>query len=294
LASPSTIAGWIRSEFPANGTRSVEEAVEAVLLAHGESSYSASAQSLDVSDSVLGLLRSNATDNVTFAFSPSDPRRLVGKARVRSGDPEVATRVRARISLLFTLREALAALNPCDFERLCASLMTLNGAVDSHAGCASGDGGIDIYGRIAIREYAAGLPSDLLSPLFLGRRPILFLGQCKAIGVGGSVGRPALAQFRADAASCLAKYAGAKKAPPHRVPATYYVTAEPVVTYFFTTGEFSADATGSDVALQMTLVDGRSIAEALLFHAIGFMDSEAGPTVSQEALKEFASAGCGT
>lgn len=242
---------------------------------------------LEVADTVLAHLRADPAKNLTFQFA-ADGRRLVGKARQRAGDPEIAARVRARIGQLHELRLAVAALTPCEFERLSAALMLLYGASDAHAGCAGGDGGVDVYGRIPVRNYSSGLPSDVLGQLFLAQRPLMFLGQCKSIGIEGAVGRPELAQFSADVRSCLSHYSGAKRPPPHRVPDSYFARDETAVKLFFTTGVFSADAAGSDVALNTFLVDGVAIAEALLFHAVGFVDTEIGPTVSADRLREFA------
>lgn len=285
--SPADIARRLRRDFSPTASQSIEEAVETVLATDGLSRFEAASVALEIADTVLAHLRADPVKNLSFHFS-ADGRRLVGKARQRAGDADIAARVRARIGHLNELRLAVASLTPCEFERLSASLMLLYGATDAVAGCASGDGGIDVYGRIPVREYSDGLPTDLLGRLFLARRPVLFFGQCKSIGIEGGVGRPELAQFSADVASCLSQYAGAVKPPPHRVPAAYYARNEATLSLFFTTGGFSADAIGSDVALGIFLIDGLAIAEAMLFHAVGFVDTGSGPAVSPEKVREFA------
>lgn len=260
--------------------------IERVLQQHGVARFAASAEAIAKTDKVLTELQSRRSQDLPFDFHGSNDYRLVGKQRNRPTDSATATTVRERLPLITQMLDAVFACGDVIFEKICAGLMHLSGASDAHAICSVDDGGIDIYGRLPLRIPEAGISQNLIETCLLNKR-YLFLGQCKCYSRATLIGRPDLDSFHGAAGHCLSQYDGNPRPPSHRVPSTFYRKNEPCIRLFFTTADFAGTAVGAAISMDIILINGKQIAEFLVYHNIGLSGCN-DITVDQARLIEWA------
>jgi hypothetical protein len=267
---PSTpeIASWVVNGFNPKETYTVERIVEKVLVEHGTNSFDAPEEAEKKSAAVLDALQKMPLENLPFDFSVRDNRRLVGKQRVLTDDTPETKEMQARIELIGQMSKEVFNLGDKNFEKLCAKLMHLSGAKEAFAQCTNDDGGIDIYGRLPIRLSDPKVRTGLLRSAIL-EKSVLFLGQCKCQTSHVEPGD--INNFQGAAEDCLRKYEGSNHPPSHRVPDAYYKSREMCIRVFFTTASYTQKATSKAESLDIAIVNGRQIAEFLIYHGIGLM-----------------------
>ena len=216
---------------------------------------------------VLSLLRSRDPNDLPFEFSDRHSDRLVGKQRVRVGDSAETLAARQGYSLVPEMLKALYEGGDCAFERLCAALMLLSGAKEAFAGCTNDDGGIDIYGRIQLRLSDEYVRSGILQTAIL-QKSLLLLGQCKCHQPEKLIEPSDLREFSGAVNDCLNQYEGNHQPPSHRVPPSYYRRGETCIPVFFTTASFSDRASAVARSNDITLVDGKNVAQFLIYHRV--------------------------
>lgn len=268
VASAAQLATWIIEDFDPTEAVSVEEAAERSLRRRGVDRLSAGIEAADCASAVLSRLALRPSETLPFDRPAANTPVLVGIRRERASDTPEARAARKRLMYLDAMNEALVNLGPCAFERIAAGVMRLSGATEAFAGCASDDGGIDVYGRIPLRRTdTIEMPAGLLPAVILGR-PLLYVAQCKCYARGNPIGRETLDLFAGEVSIALQKYHAARR-PSHAVPDEYYSANETCLRVFFATSTYTADAIDSDAALDMMLLGGREIAGFLLFHEVG-------------------------
>lgn len=279
---PSTleIASWVVKDFNPKETYTVERIIEKVLIEHGTSSFDAPEEAEKKSAAVLDALQKMPLEKLPFDFSVRDSRRLVGKQRVLTDDTPETKEMQARIALVGQMSVEVFRLGDKNFEKLCAKLMQLSGAKEAFAQCTNDDGGIDVYGRLPIRLSDPKIRSGFLRSTIL-EKSILFLGQCKCQTSDVEPGD--INDFHGAADDCLRKYEGNPRPPSHRVPDSYYKNREMCIRIFFTTGNYTQKATSKAESLDITPVSGRQIAEFLIYHATGLVQSPSSNTYQIDA-----------
>ncbi len=163
--------------------------------------------------------------------------------------------------------------------------MRLSGAKEAFAICSGDDGGIDTYGRLPIRLSDPNVRNGLLRTAIL-EKEILFLGQCKC--QTPSINPGDIDGFQGATDACLKKYEGNLHPPSHRVPETYYRRQEMCIKVFFTTSDYSTRALSKADSLDITYIDGKQIAEFLIYHGIGLASGIDGMIVNHADLLAWA------
>lgn len=279
------IAEWIIESYDGSQTTNVERICEAVLRSHGINRFAASTEAGEKASKVLTLLRSMDASSLPFEFSERDPRRLIGKQRIRKDDTPETVAARQALHLVPQMIEVIYSLGDCLFEKICAAMMRLSGADQAFAGCASDDGGIDIYGRIPLRLGNANIQKGILQTAFL-RKPLLFLGQCKCYKPDSYIRPEDIEQFHGSINSCMRHYEGNPHPPSHRVPAEYYRREETCIFVFFTTASFTEKAQTAAASHDIMLVNGKELAEYLIHHRIALVSTYEGIQVIDSAQLE--------
>ena len=103
----------------------------------------------------------------------------------------------------------------------------------------------------------------------LFERKLLFLGQAKCYQPETVIDRPEVDKVHGQFDLCLGHYDGNPKPPKNRVPDDYYRRDELCLRLMFTTAGFSDGALSQAGANDIELVDGRRIAEILVYKGIG-------------------------
>ena len=286
MASAQEIASWVVESFDPKDTCTVERVVEKVLCTHGTSVFDAPEEAERKAGAVLGVLQKMQREELPFDISDRDGRRLVGKQRLLTNDTQETKELKARLNLIAEMRVEIPKLGHQAFEKVCAGLMRLSGAKDAFAQCANDDGGIDVYGRLPIRLSDPKVSGGLLRSIIL-EKSVLFLGQCKC--QSGDIGPGEINDFHGAAADCLRQYEGNLNPPSHRVPASYYRRQEMCICVFFTTADYTEKAVTKATSLDITLVNGRQIAEFLVYHKIGitYLDAASTYLIEPPALSDW-------
>lgn len=285
MASIHDIAGWVVESFDGRTSLTIEEAIEKVLRDRGVPRLAASIDATEKAARVSALLRSMSPESLPFEFSESRWNRLIGKQRTRKDDSPETRTARERLALVPPMQAAVYNCGFDYFEKLCAKLMILSGAIEAYTTGATDEGGIDVYGRIPLRLGDLSVREGLLYTTFLNR-PLLFLGQCKCDKVTSSIGRPQIDTFSASVASCLRKYEGNELPPVHGVPLSYYRTQETCIRVFFTTANYSDEARSAANSDDIILVDGGQLAGFLVYRGVALTVSDDGSQdVDESTLK---------
>ncbi len=283
MASIQDIAAWIVESFDSRATLTIEEAIEKVLRDRGAPRFAASIDAAEKATRVSALLRSISPETLPFEFSESHENRLIGKQRTRRGDSPETRAARERFALVPPMQAAVYNCGFEYFEKLCAKLMVLSGAAEALTTGPTDDGGIDIYGRIPLRLRDSNIREGLLYTTFLNQ-PLLFLAQCKCDIATSSIGRPKIDAFSASVDSCLRKYEGNKHPPLQGVPLPYYRTQETCVRVFFTTADYSDEAQGAAESQDIILVNGRQVADFLVYRGVALTVLDDGSQDVDESL----------
>lgn len=275
--NPSDIASLLASTFDPTQSLTVEEAIAETLRFAGYRQVEAAIEADATAGRVLASLRSKPVQELPFDISDSRPVRLVGKRRGRARDSEQAREARAQFDLVPALVQAIYEQGPIAFEHLVRRCLVLDGASESLLTGFRDEGGIDVYGRIPIRNQAPDIPESLLRTALVTKE-LLFLAQCKCLNPSDTLGRPVLDQFEGAVSACMAQYDNNPHPPTNRVPEDFYHRGEAVLKMLFTTAEFSVQALAAAQSYDMLLVDGRRLAEFLI--ARGVVDREGSATMS--------------
>lgn len=260
--------------------------IERVLQQQGVSRFAASSEAIAKTDKVLAELQSRRPQDLPFDFHGANEYRLIGKQRTCPTDSPRTAEVREQLPLLMPMLEAVCACGNLIFEKICAGLMHLSGTSNAYATCSTDDGGIDIYGRLPLRLPDVGVNQNIISTHLLDKK-YLFLGQCKCYSPTMRIGRPDLENFWGAVAHCLSQYEGNYHPPSHRVPSSFYRKNETCICLFFTTADYTDTAIGAANAMDIILINGRQIAEFLIYHKIGLSD-EGNTSVNLASLKTWA------
>ena len=286
MAVVQEIANWVVEAFDLTESVKLDALIERTLQQRGVPRYEASSEAAAKADKVLAELLSRRPQELPFDFYDSNESRLIGKQRARPTDTPATAKVRERLALVPLMLNALHACNAFMFEKICAGVMQLSGASYSHATCSADDGGIDVYGRFPLRLPDKAISPSLLATCLLNKQ-YLFFGQCKRYALTSRIGRPDLDTFHGAVDHCLRQYEGNSQPPSHRVPLDFYRKNETCIRVYFTTSDFSDTATEAANALDIILINGRQIAEFLIYHKIGLTDDQ-GVFVDQTALLDWA------
>lgn len=286
MASVQEIADWIVSSFDMKESTKLDVLVERVLRQRGAHRFAASSEAIAKTDRVLYELQSRRPEDLPFDFHASDEYRLIGKQRIRPSDSAVTAEIRGRLALSVPMLDAVYNCGDLTFERICAGVMHLSGATVARATCSPDDGGIDIYGRIPLRNPDPLIARNLIGTTILNKG-LLFLGQCKCHDPKLRIGRPDLDNFHGAVKHCLSQYEGNHHPPNQRVPPDFYRAHETCVQLFFTTGEFADTAIGAANAMDTILINGYQIAQFLIYHKIG-VSVRGRAAIDQSALAAWA------
>lgn len=287
MTSVQELAEWVIECFDPTKTTTVERICEEALRLHGIKPFAADTEANEKAARVLALLRAKEPENLPFEFSDTAPNRLIGKQRIRPGDSPETIAARKGLALLPDMAAAIYERGDCTFEKLCAAVMVLSGALEAFAGCASDDGGIDVYGRLPLRLTDERINAGILHTAIL-RRSLFFLGQCKCINTTSALGPEDIRQFYGAVEDCRAKYEHNAKPPSHRVPESYYQRGEVSISVFFTTGTFTSKAQAAAEADGVILITGRQIAQFLILHRVAVVAHGETLAVDAAALDKWA------
>jgi hypothetical protein len=271
--SPSEIAASLSTSFAPNDNLLLEEAIAKVLRQVGYKEVEASLEASDRAVHVLSHLRRMSAQQLPFDISESRPIRLIGKGRPRVADPPELTVARESFVMIPMVQRVVFEAGDVVFERLCTRMMLEEGASESVRNGSPDDGGIDLYGRIPIRQQSGAVPESLMRTVVIAKE-LLFLAQCKCYVPSTDIGRPALDEFAGSCAACLNKYDGNSRPPTHRVPQEFYIRNESALKVFFTTASFTSAAVAAAHSSDIELVDGRQIAEFLVARGVASAAAE--------------------
>ena len=284
------IASSICSSFDPTQSVKVEEAIVRSLRAKGYSAYDAAVEAEQKIEKVLQTFHSKRPEDLPFHLS-SDEQRLIGNQRILKTDSPQTQLLRSRLQFITPMINALYDCGPNLFEKICAGVMLLSGAHESFAGCTNDDGGIDVYGRIQLRIGDIDVREGLLQTALLQKEGgFFFLGQCKCYKLDISIGPDAMSEFDGAVRDCLRKYEGNNRPPSHRVKDDYYKKDEACIRVFFTTATYSDKASSKAKSLDIITVTGRQLAEFLVYHGIGLVESGGKQRLDSIELTNWASA----
>ncbi len=250
----------------------------------GYSDFEAAEEAEEKCRKVLAYLQASRRDLLPFDFSSSNEFRLLGKQRARDHDSLETLFIRQHLNLRSDLLDLILSLGDKLFEKICAGLMLLSGASDAIAICAADEGGIDIYGRIALRNREANILPGLIETSLLHTPTLLFMGQCKCERLDSRIGRPKLVEFQESVRACLDKYSGNPRPPSNRVPGNYFGSSETCVRVVFTTASYADPAVAYAQSVGIFIVDGQQIAQFMLRHKVGLAYDQEQWGVSRESL----------
>lgn len=277
----------LAATFDPRAISRLDRALEALLVIEGLDSYEAAVEAERLAPAVARSLRDRPPTELPFDLSESRPVRLIGKSRSRPQDSPRVAHLRDRLVLVDEVLLALLKCAPTTFERVCARLMTLQGASESIAIAAGDEGGIDIYGRLPLRLNDPEVPEHLIRSTFL-RNNLLFLGQCKRYEPSATISRPDIQLFVGQAADCLTQYEHfTGRIPSRHVPFEFYRKKELAFLIFFTTSRFSSGAISAAEGSDVLLVEGREIAELMLFYGVGIVENGGEVAVSPGAIEAW-------
>ena len=166
--------------------------------------------------------------------------------------------------------EALKALTPQNFERLCGHFLALLGVQDPEVTTYTADEGIDFYGRLNIDPFLA---PDAVYPHFSRQMSIWLVGQAKHYQ-STKVATPDLRELVGSVT--LAK-ASAFGSAAEKYSDLSIRTCDPVYFLFFTTSMVSADAWRLTKRSGMVTLDGEMIAAYLSARNVGVVDGHYEP-----------------
>ncbi len=259
-----------------------------LIEASGVGRFEAAEQAERMAGSVKRLLEERSPNELPFEFGSTDPMRLIGKRRLRTGENEQTRFARMARPLVASLHDALCECSDEDFEIVCAAALAESGASKMLATCSGDDGGIDIYGRLPLRAPDANLPPGVLETTLLPHE-LLVLGQCKRFHRDARIGRPELQKFLGAVSDCLKQYEGNVRPPTRRVPDSFYRREEPCIKVFLTTAEYADTSFGEAQANDVVLVAGQKLAQFLIARRTGIrQDQDTGhPTFEPSAFQSW-------
>ena len=177
----------------------------------------------------------------------------------------------------------LVTLTPDDFEVVAGAAVALSGGEQMRVLCTGDEGGIDFYGRLAIRPPSPRVDAGILYTTIVPAR-LLVLGQAKRFSRDAMIGRPEIQKFKGQIDDCLDKYDENPLPPTHRVPGSFYIRGEPCLGIFVTTASFTETAAGAVAASGVVLVSGVQLAQFLLMHNVGVVKEYGAPAFRTEAF----------
>ena len=281
-----TVASVLTSTFDPGEATTLERAVIRAAVSLGMDDAAAAEQAPRLVPRVRAALVGANQTALPFEILDGPRVRLVGKARRRPDDSSADRLIRARIHLKDALSTAVFNLGHQTFESICSRVMTASGASESFVTEAADEGGVDFYGRIAIRPASGDIRSGLATTTLFDRG-ILFLGQSKCVQPGTSIQRDDIQKFAGQVDDCVRQYEGFRQKPAHRVPEKYFRRGETHLSVYMTTGRFTGPATSAADASDVILVDGEAIAEFLLFVGAGIAEVDE-PHVDPTMLRAWA------
>jgi len=263
---------------------SLERAVTAILREGGADQFEAAVESERVYSEVGRILGRMAATSLPFELLEGS--RLVGKARSRPGDSAEVTAIRSRLQLVEVMRNVVYELGHQFFEELVAALLLdAGGSLDIDT-APTNEGGIDVYGRWPVRVADPSIPGGLVNSVLV-EKELFVLCQAKCYSPVTTIDRDEIDKFSAQVRACLDKYGGNPTPPARRVPSDAYVRDESALRLFVTTATYSQGARGAAIDFDISLVDGRRIAELLVYRGRGIVEVAGSPTVSADHLTSW-------
>lgn len=98
-----------------------------------------------------------------------------------------------------------------------------------------------------------------------------------------------MSEFDGSVRDCLRKYEGNNHPPIHRLEGGYYKTDEACIRVFFTTAIYSDKASSKAKSLDIITVNGRQMAEFLIYHSIGVIELGGNQRFDPSELAKWAS-----
>jgi hypothetical protein len=274
ITSPSELVDRLVAGFDRHEEVPLDHALIKLLRSLGVERFRSEEIAWKVEDVVARLLQQRQPEDLPFRLCDGG-KRLVGKARIGvrdNAETAFAKNVEVLSSQLLT---TLLDLTADDFEVVSAASMVLSGAQEMKALCTGDEGGIDFYGRLAIRQPSVLIPKGIIHTTLLPKE-LLVLGQAKLYQRHVRVGRPDIQQFKGQVQDCMKQYEGNQRPPTHRVPESYYRRDEPFLGVFVTTASFAETATACVEASGIVLIPGVPLSQFLAFHHVGIVRDEKG------------------
>jgi hypothetical protein len=203
-----------------------------------------------------------------YAFNSSSEYMIQGFAYIEGGEDEALRAAKARRGRMSTYTEALKSLTPRQFEKVCRGMLREIGALSPTLTKASGDEGIDFYGRLAVNvEGKEGSP-------FPGIHSVLnvwLVGQAKHY-LKGHAATP-------DIRELVGSVALARSSVFSNVSGVVYDNldirlCDPIFYLFFTTGTISPPGWRLLARSGVVGMDGEMVAAFLCDRDVGLVDDE--------------------
>jgi hypothetical protein len=268
---PYAVAEIILSELPLDAPpQTLEDLIHRIIVDRPEWGYvpeeKAALWATRVKSYLLGHWERRVKGGMQprFSFNSVSDYKIQGCCFIEPCDsPEVAEQKRRRIRGR-DYYDALKALSPRAFERVCACLLRLVGVQDPVLTPYRADQGIDFFGRTSIGDLTGHGP---LFPVFESGLVFWLVGQAKHYR-DSKVSTPDL---RGLAGSV---FLGRARAFPREssLPRLEIRACDPVIALFLTTGQISSD--GWDLCRRAGIVamDGEMLAAFLADKQIGIVE----------------------
>ena len=217
--SPRELADSLVAAFDRDAEVRLDRALIELLRMSGLERFKSAEMAWKVEDAVLRLLQERQPEDLPFRFCDGG-ERLVGKARIGARDNPDTTFAKNAERLSGPILNALLDITPNDFEVVSAASIVLSGAREMKALCTGDEGGIDLYGRLELRQPSSRIPAGIIYTTLLPKE-LLVLGQAKLYQRHARIGRPEIQKFKGQIHDCLKKYEGNERIlpfPPHAAP----------------------------------------------------------------------------
>lgn len=216
---------------------------------------------------------------VPFAFNSSSHYMLQGSAFIEPSDTPAVKEQKARRSQMDKYIAALKALNPKEFECLCAGVLDALGGSDSQITRFSGDHGIDFHCRLRV-DSLTSVPGVI--PTWTKQLSIWMIGQAKHY-LKGKVQTPDVREL----VGSIVLAQGGAYVRKTSFPNLSLRACDPSFYLFFTTGRLSSDSWALLESSGVIGMDGAMLAAFLADRQIGCVSSGFNAAEFAKWLRDF-------
>jgi hypothetical protein len=168
-----------------------------------------------------------------FAFNSSSDDHIQGSAFIEPKDLQDARGAKERMAHFSSYESCLQKLTARDFEAMCSGILSLMGVQDPKLTKATGDQGIDFYGKLQVGNRLVPATSF---PGVEVQMEIWMIGQAKHY-IEGQVSTPDIRELVGSVELARGRAFSTSNAP---YPDLIIRVCDPVFFLFFTTGRISA------------------------------------------------------